>query len=197
MLDVNKFIADKEAKSKYPIIDIIKKRWSPRAFSTKEVSKKDIHTIFEAASWAASGNNEQPWEYFYATRGSKGFQQLWDCLMPGNQPWAKDAAVLVAAVALKTIANTGAPNLTAVHDLGLANSNLLLQATSMDIYAHCMAGFVKTKLQKTLNLSKDEEPVCMIALGYLGNAEDLEEPYKTREYSKRVRKPLTDFLKEV
>jgi nitroreductase len=183
----------KDATTHYPVIDLIRKRWSARSFSDKNISENDLKTILEAASWAPSANNEQPWQYFYSFQGNDGFQKLWECLLPGNQPWTKKASVLIAAVARKTYAANQKDNPVAIHDLGMANAQLFLQALSMNIYGHPMAGFDKGKLSSLLKLNDQQEAVCMIALGYLDDPEKLEEPFKTRELSPRQRKPLEEF----
>lgn len=187
----------KIAETKYSVLDLIKNRWSTRSFSTKEISEEELNTLLEAASWAASANNEQPWEYVYAHRGTEGFETLKNTLMAGNSPWAKDAAVLVAAIARTTFQANGKPNAAALHDLGLANSHLLLQATAMHIYAHVMGGFEQDKLRQALDLTEHQQAVCVIALGYLDVPEKLEEPYRGREITARTRKPLTEFSKKL
>ena len=187
----------KTASAKYPVIDVIKKRWSARAFNNKNISEKDLFTIFEAASWAASANKEQPWQYLFARNGNEGFDKKWKCLMPGNQPWAKDANLLVVSIARKTIASNQKPNYYAHHDLVMANAHLLLQATAIDIDCHPMAGFDKTMQTEELNLDTDQEAMCVIALGYLADAETLEEPFKTRELTPRTRKTLGSFVFEI
>jgi nitroreductase len=169
-------------------------RFSPRSFSEKAISTESLQTLFESASWAASANNEQPWEYHYAHHGTEGFKKIWDCLLPGNQPWAKNAAALVVAVTRKTFAVSGKPNVAAEHDLGMANANLLLQARNLDIFGHPMGGFDKPKTVEMLGLDENRLPVCVIALGYLGAPDKLEEPFKTRETTPRTRKPLGDFI---
>lgn len=184
----------KIAKTKFSVIDLIKNRWSNRAFDEKMISDEDLNTLFEAASWAPSANNEQPWQYIVAKRGTPAFENLWNCLMPGNQPWTKHASVLVACVARATFEVNGNANQAAMHDVGLANATLLLQATSMHIHGHIMGGFDREKLTHTLSLSENQKSVCMIALGYLGNVENLEEPFKTREMAPRQRKELGEFL---
>jgi nitroreductase len=187
----------KEAVTQFPVLDLIKKRWSARSFSPKAIAPEDVKTILEAASWAASANNEQPWEYIYAHKGTAGFDTIWNCLMPGNQPWNKKAAVLIVAIARKTLAANGNPNTYAEHDLGMANAHLLLQASAMGIYSHPMAGIDKAKLVESLKLIENQYPACIIALGYLDDAEKLEEPYKERELTPRTRKPLSEFVKEL
>ena len=180
--------------TEYPVLELIKNRWSARAFADTPLTDETVHTLFEAASWAASANNEQPWQYIYAHRGTPGFDQLWNCLMPGNQPWAKNAAVLILSVARKTYAANGNPNAYSWHDLGMANATLFLQATAMDIYGHPMAGFSKDKAKEALQLTDDQEAVCMIALGYLAAPEVLEEPFLTREVTARTRKELKEIV---
>jgi nitroreductase len=172
---------------------LIRKRWSPRSFSDRPVSTEQVKNLLEAARWAASANNEQPWRYTFAIKGTPGFEQLWNCLAPGNQPWTKDAAVLLVAMKRNTFQKNGKPNPWAEHDLGLANAQLLLQAAHRDIYGHMMAGFDKDKVNDLLSLDETVEPVCMMALGYLGEAEALEEPYKTRELTPRTRLPIEEF----
>lgn len=179
----------------HSIHPLIQKRWSPRAFSEKAISDEALGQLFEAARWAASAFNEQPWQYVYAKRGTKGFEQLLDCLVVGNQAWAKSAPVLMATMVKRNLSQTGQPNHWATHDLGLANAQLLLQAADLDIYGHMMAGFDKDKLVATLELNNSIQPVCMMALGYLGEAEQLEEPYLSKEVAPRNRKSITSFTK--
>ena len=183
----------KIAKTIYPVLDVIKNRWSARAFSNKTINDEELNTLFEAASWAASANNEQSWQYIYAKKGTGAFDNIWNCLLPGNQPWAKHAAALIVAVARKTFEANNAVNAYAGHDLGMANAHLLLQARTMNIYCHPMAGFNKIKLTENLNLSDDQEAFCVIATGFLADAETLEEPFKTRELTERKRKNIAEF----
>ena len=115
-----------------------------------------------------------------------------DCLMPGNQPWAKNAPVLILALA-KTEYDNGTPNGAALHDLGMANANLILEATALGLHGHFMGGFDRAKAQEVFQLPATLQPVVMIALGYLGDAEQLEEPFLSREKAPRQRKPLADI----
>lgn len=176
---------------------LIQKRWSPRAFSEKLVSEEDLNTIFTGASWAASAMNEQPWQYVYAVRGTPGFHSLWECLLPGNKPWTKQAAVLFVAMQRHTFNSSGKQNKWATHDVGMANAQLLLQATSLNIFGHLMAGFDAEKLKTLLELGDNISPVCMGVLGYLGEPDQLEEPYKSREKAPRSRKALEEFVKKL
>jgi len=175
---------------------LILKRWSALSFSDKMIADEQINELFEAASWAASAFNEQPWQYIYATRGTEGFDKLWSCLLPGNQPWTKSASVLFISLKKETFSSNGNPNLSAAHDVGMANAQLLLQAAHRDIYGHLMAGIDRDKITEMFELDENTSIVCMGALGYLGDADNLEAlggSYKTRELSKRSRKPVQAF----
>lgn len=188
---MNKHI--KTAETEFPVLDLIQKRWSPRAFANKPVSETDMHTILEAGSWAASSSNEQPWKYVYAMKGTPGFDTLWSCLMEGNQGWTRHAAVLMVAIARKKFARNGRDNVHAEHDLGMSNANMFLQAVSMNIYPHPMGGFFPDKVRESLSLPDDEKPVCMIAWGYLGDPEMLDEKNKQSETQPRKRKHFSEF----
>lgn len=187
----------KEATTQQNIHELIRQRWSPRAFSEKEISKEDMLTLLEAASWAPSSANEQPWRYQYAFRGTEGFATLFNCLDEGNKKWTFRAAVLVACIARKTFVRNGKTNRHYMHDCGLANENMLLQATSMGIYCHPMAGFIMETTNEKLGLAEDEEAVCFIAIGYLGDPDVLEEPNKTRETEERKRKGIDEISKDI
>lgn len=187
----------KLAQTKYPILDLFKHRFSARSFKPQNISENDLNTILEAASWAASANNEQPWRYYYVHFNSETFHRVWDCLADGNKPWTKNASVLIIACIQKTFEKTGKNNGSAEHDLGMANAQLLLQANSMHIYGHIMGGFDKIKASELLKLNENTVPVNMIALGYLDEADKLEEPYRTRELTSRNRKELEDFSFEM
>jgi nitroreductase len=182
---------------KTEIHPLIKKRWSPRSFSDQPIQESITEELLEAASWAASASNEQPWVYFYAHKGTEGFQKMWECLMPGNQPWAKDASVIFAACYRKTFASSGKTNGSAPHDLGMANAQLMLQAAHRDIYGHFMGGYYAEKLRESLQLEEDLESACMGVLGYLGEPEKLEEPFKTRELTERSRNPVSSFAHRI
>ncbi|MCC3156060.1 nitroreductase family protein [Hymenobacter sp. 15J16-1T3B] len=189
--------AHKHAQTHYPVVDVIKHRWSPRAFTPQPLSDDDLRTLFEAAAWAPSAMNEQPWRFIYAHREqTEAFQRIWNCLLPGNQPWAKHAAVLVVVLARKTMGANDAPNRHYLHDTGMATANLLLQAASMGIHGHVMGGFDMAKTQEALHLPADLEPATFLALGYVGEAEQLEEPFRSRELAPRSRKPLSEFVFE-
>ncbi len=184
----------KFAPTQTPVLELIRRRWSARSFLDKSIAENDLNTILEAASWAPSANNEQPWLYFAAHKGTPAFDIVVEILAGGNQPWAKNAAVLVVTVAKLTFEANQNNNPTALHDVGLANATLLLQATALGIFAHPMGGFDAEKMSAFLHLPATQKPVVVIAMGYLDEAEKLVEPFKTRELTPRVRKPLASFV---
>jgi nitroreductase len=186
----------KHATTQYPVMDIIKHRWSPRSFSGKDISAHDLNTILEAASWSFSAINEQPWRYIVAHKGTPLFDTFFNSLVPGNQPWNKQAAALVLSLQKTTFSSNGNANGIALHDVGAANMLLTIQANSLGIYTHLMGGFDKVKATSTLQLPGDTEAVVMIALGYPDDAEKLEEPFKERETAPRSRKQLSEIVLE-
>ena len=181
----------KNAPTMHAVHPMIRQRFSARGFGDAPLTREVMMTLFEAAAWAPSSMNEQPWHYRYALRGSAAFEELWSCLTQGNQPWAKGAGALVVCSGSTALQRNGEPNHYWLHDVGLANSNLLLQAASMDIYGHLMGGFDRTKANEQLGLTDGKQEIaCFLALGHLGDPETLVEPFKTREQTPRTRRPL-------
>lgn len=187
----------KIAQTSHKVLDLIKERWSPRSYSGTPVTEEEVLTILEGASWAPSANNSQPWRYVYAIAGTPGFDKLFSALMPGNQPWAKNAGALILSVGIKELPDLEQKNHYYAHDTGMSNAFLLLQADSMGINGHVMAGFHKQQIAESLELLATEEPLVIISLGRRDDAEKLEEPYKSRELAPRTRKPLSEFTKLV
>ena len=191
---------NKIANTKYDILSLIKRRWSPRAFDpNRAVSQEDVEAILEAASWAPSSRNEQPWRYYYAhSSDEEGFKKLFDCLTEGNQIWVKNAPLLMAITRKTKFSKNDKPNKTSQHDTGLSNGYLVLEALSRDIYAHMMAGYKKEDTIEALDLDPDNElPVCFMALGYMGDISVLPESKKESERAGRTRKELDEFSKRV
>jgi len=184
----------KPALTQYPVHDLIQRRWSPRAFLDRTVPPEELCRILEAARWAPSSANEQPWSFILATKEAKAdYDRLFSCLLPGNQLWAGKAPVLMLSVA-KLAFEDQSPNRHAFHDVGLAVQNLILQALTQDIFVHQMAGFEVEKARALLNVPAGHEPAAMIALGYLGDPNTLPEKLRLRELAPRTRKPLTEFV---
>ena len=184
----------KIANTQFPVNELIKNRWSARSFSEKEIQQDTIHTLLEAASWAPSANNEQPWKFHVATKNDASFNKVWESLMQGNKPWCKNAAAFITIFARDTFSANGKENAWASHDVGIATGYLLLQATSMHIYCHPMAGYDKQILKDNLQYEEGLVPQCIIAIGYLDDAEKLEEPFKTRELTPRARKNVDELI---
>lgn len=188
----------KTPNTEHGVSAMITRRWSARSFSDKEIAGAMMSRLFEAASWTASSMNEQPWQYLYAHRGTEAFDRMIDCLMGGNQPWAKTAAVLVISLARRNFERNGQANRHHMHDTGAANTTLLLEAAQNDIYGHMIGGFHQGQALEKFDINSQEmEIACFIALGYLGSPEQLEEPFRTRELTSRTRKSVPDFTEKL
>jgi nitroreductase len=184
---------EKPAQTDYPIMEILKRRWSPREFSDQMVEPEKLRSLFEAARWAPSSFNEQPWSFIVATKQEpEDFAGLLSCLTEGNQKWARQAPLLVVTVAKLNFDRTGKPNRHAFHDAGMAVGNLLVQATALDLFVHQMAGFSVEKVAAFYGIPEAFEPVAVIALGY--GADDLPEPVREAESKPRSRKPIQSFV---
>ena len=152
-----------------PINELLQKRFSPRAFEDRSVSRETVRTLLEAARWAPSSFNEQPWRFLVATRDDPtDFAKLLECLVPGNQEWAKDAPVLMLSVAKVTFSRNDKPNRHAYHDVGLAVSQLIVQATALGLRAHQMAGYDVEKARENYVIPEGFDPVAVLAIGYSG-----------------------------
>ncbi len=182
------------------IHELIQKRQSAVAFTTQEVTQATLLQLFEAARWAASCFNEQPWHFIFGSKGNqKGnqkedFERLFSCLLPANQAWAKSASVLLLAIARHNFVYKERHNPHALYDLGQAVTQLSLQATHLSVNVHQMAGFDKTKARSELNIPDGYEPVAMIALGYPAKIDDIDPELRDRATTPRTRKKLSDFL---
>ena len=173
----------------------IAKRRSIVAFSEKDVSREDLEMLFEAARWAPSSRNAQPWSFIYANRNEQeAHERLFSLLNDSNQKWAGDAPVLAISLTQIISPYKNRPNYYAFHDLGMAMGNFLVQATSMDIFVHQMGGYDKDKAREILGIPDDYDPGAMIALGYRGNIKDLPEELWSKELSERHRKELHEFV---
>jgi nitroreductase len=186
---------DKSADTQYPINDLLQQRWSPLAFSEQMVDPEKLCSVLEAARWAASSYNEQPWSFIVATRENEAeFERLLSCLAEGNQEWARNAPILMLSVAKLHFERNGKENRHAFHDVGAASAELALQATANGLFIHQMAGFDVPKAQEIYGIPEGYEPVAAIALGYLGDPNTLSERLLQREQAPRTRKPLEQFV---
>ena len=183
----------KPAPVDHPVQELIRQRWSPRAFSNRPVEPQALRSLLEAARWAPSSYNEQPWCFIVATRDEpETFARLLGCLAPGNQTWAKDAQVLMLSVARTAFERNGKPNRHAFHDVGLASAQLALQAIELGVAIHFMAGFDAGKARKSFRIPEGFEPVAAAALGYHTDA-PAEEALEGKPTPRR-RKPLSAFV---
>jgi nitroreductase len=177
------------------ILEIIQERWSPYAFSSSPVEEFKFKAMFEAAACAPSCNNEQPWAFVYTTREDTAvFSEYLDFLVEGNRIWVKEAYSIVISFARTKFSYNGKPNRWAFHDTGMAVSNLLLQALALDVYVHQMAGYSQEKVKEFFKLGDDIEPVAMMAVGYLGDGENLSPEILKKDESRRPRKSITEFV---
>ncbi len=176
------------------LVEVIPHRWSPRSFADRDVSSEDLKKVFEAARWAASSFNEQPWRFFVGRRGDAAYTRILDSLVAPNQAWAKSAPVLILSAARKHFSHNGDPNAHAWYDVGQATANLALQATALGMHTHSMAGFDHFKAQQSFRLPADYETVAVTALGYLGDPAALPDHLRKMEESPRNRKELKDLV---
>lgn len=177
------------------VLDIIKNRKSRRAYSNKPIEPEVIKSLFEAARWAPSSMNDQPWAYIYATKDQPElWNKLFDALNESNKVWAKEAPLLVLSMARKHFAQNGKPNGSAKYDLGSANAFLTLQATELNLNIHQMGGFDQSRAIANLNIPNDYELGVIMAIGYLGDADSLPDNLKQRELAPRQRHVQREFV---
>jgi nitroreductase len=185
----------KPAPADHPILEAIRLRWSPRAFADKPVANDVLASLFEAARWAPSSYNAQPWSYIVATRDEKGaYARLLNCLVAFNQVWAKTAPVLFLSVARMSFPHDDQPNRHAFHDVGMATLSLALEAIRHGLYVHQMAGFDATKARQAFAIPDGYEPVAAVALGYPGDPSTLDAKLRERELAARERRPFSAFV---
>ena len=185
----------KQANPDHPIQELIASRWSPYALAERPVSDDDLRSLFEAARWAASSYNEQPWSYIVATKANPAeHERLLSCLVEGNQPWAKAAPVLALGCTNLQFARNNKPNAAAMHDLGLASATLTFEATARGLSVHQMIGILPDRARELYGIPDGVQPLTGLAIGYAGDPEILPDAYKQRDLAARQRKPLAEFV---
>lgn len=184
----------KESKTDYDIHHIIRERWSPRAFAKTPVEKKKLQSLFEAARWAASAFNEQPWRFFVGQNGDETYQKILETLVPWNQQWAGKAPVLVLNMAKKTHTHNQKPNLTFAYDLGQAVALMNLEAVNQGLISHQMSGFSADKAADLFSIPEDYQAISVTAFGYYGDPDTLPEDMAESEMKERVRKTLNEMV---
>jgi nitroreductase len=183
------------ASTEVPLSDVIRERWSPRAFADQPVSPDVLRSILEAARWAPSSSNEQPWAYLVAGKDDpENFAKMLSVLVEFNVSWAKNAPVLALSIAHLKMQRDGKPNRHALHDVGSASAQLTFEANSRGLFVHQMAGFDLEKARQVFNIPADWEPVAAMAIGYPGDPESLPPRLRDRELAPRTRKPLSEFV---
>lgn len=184
----------KESKNDYDIHHIIRERWSPRAFAKTPVEKQKLQSLFEAARWAASAFNEQPWRFFVGQNGDETYQKILETLVPWNQQWAGKAPVLVLNMAKKTHAHNQKPNLTFAYDLGQAVAFMNLEAVNQGLISHQMSGFSADKAAGLFAIPEDYQAISVTAFGYYGDPDTLPEDMAKSEQEERTRKALNKLV---
>jgi nitroreductase len=188
-------MTNKNASTDYPILPVLAERWSPYGFADRLVAEADLRSLFEAARWAASSYNEQPWGYLLATRENPPeFARLLSCLVEANQAWANAAPVLVLAVVSLRFARNNQDNRAAVHDLGLASANLVMEATSRHLSVHQMIGILPDKAREVYRIPEHFEAWTAMAIGYKADPARLSDALRERDLAPRQRRPLGKFV---
>ena len=185
----------KKAPNVEGVLPVFLERWSPRSFTDREVSAETLKKVFEAARWAASSNNEQPWRFLVGRRGDSAYKKIFESLAEFNQKWAKTAPVLIMGAAKTKFSHNGTENRVALFDLGAAASYMTLQAAALGLAAHQMAGFDTEKVKKLFGIPEEYVIGSVIALGYQGEPSALgDETLIERETTARTRKPLSEIV---
>jgi nitroreductase len=179
----------------HPIHDLLRRRWSPRAFSERSVEPAVLARLFEAARWAASSYNEQPWAFIVATKEQpEQFARILGCLVEFNRTWARSAPVLMLTVAHMMLARNRTPNRHAFYDVGQAMGQLTVQATAEGLSVHQMAGILPPLAQQAFAIPEGWEAVTGVAIGYAGDPARLSDELRKREEAPRERKKLSEFV---
>jgi nitroreductase len=187
---------EKPAITQYEIHPIINNRWSPRSFSSKPVSSESLQRIFEAARWAPSSFNEQPWRFIIGIKGDKTWEMIYDTLIEFNRKWAKLAPVLIMSIGSKILSKNEKPNKMYIYDVGQSVSYITFQAMHEGLRVHQMGGFSAEKAIELFNIPNDYQPLTVIAIGYQGDPGLLDEELKKTEIGSRSRKELKVLVYE-
>jgi nitroreductase len=195
VLSASEVHAVKKAQRVEGVLPVFHERWSPRAFDDREVSAATLKKVFEAARWAASSFNEQPWRFLVGRKGDNTYRKIFETLGEFNQKWAKTAPVLMLNAAHTRFTQNGKENRVALYDLGAAASYMTLQAAALGVATHQMAGFDTEKAKRLFGIPEDYVMGAAIALGYQGEPVKLDdEGMIKQETSPRSRKPLSEIV---
>jgi nitroreductase len=195
MITNSKIPLRKSAQADHPIHGLISERWSPRAFSERPVEAEKLHSLFEAARWAPSTANMQPWNFVFVTKEhAEDHAQIVETLTPNNAGWANAAPVLIVSVA--KIYEFAGKEHNSYYDLGMAVENLIIQASHLGLVVHQMGGFDADKVRTLLHIPEGYTPLAVIAVGYPGSPDVLHPGLRERELAPRTRKTLNEFVFE-
>jgi len=185
----------KHAAPDYPIHDLLADRWSPYAFEPKPISEEDLRSCLEAARWAPSSYNEQPWSFLLARRqDEEEFHKMLGCLVEGNQKWARNTSALILTVLRRNFTRDDRPNKAAEHDIGLAAANLSAQATALGLHVHQMIGIQPDHAREVYGIPEGHQAFTAIAIGYAAEGDGADEALLQRDRKPRSRKPLEEWV---
>lgn len=184
---------DKRAPADHPIHDVVAERWSPYVYADTPVDDATIASLLEAARWAPSSFNEQPWRFLVGRKDDAAWQAIRDCLVPGNRAWAEAAPLLLVSVASLRYARNDKPNAHAWHDVGLATGNLLAEATARGLVVHPMGGFSADGIRERFGVPEDFAPIATLAIGHHGDPAAADEALRGYEARPRLRHPLASL----
>ena len=186
---------NKRADAHHPIHDHAAERWSPYSFVPEPVAAADLAALFEAARWAPSSYNEQPWSYIVATRADpRAFDDILSCLVEANRVWAKHAFAIALGVVSYRFKRNDKPNPAAEHDLGLASANLVAEATSRGLHVHQMIGILPDRAREWYGIPEGSNALTALAIGYYGHSDAVSEDLRSRDRAPRSRKPQSEFV---
>lgn len=181
-------------RSEIDIHPVLNGRYSPRAFSDREVTDAELEQVLEAARWASSSMNEQPWRFLVTRRGGEGHEAMLQALNPSNQVWADKAPVLILALVDRFLSRNGQENFHARHDLGLATAQFTAQATALGMGVHILGGFNQLTMREAFAIPEQFDLVSVLVLGFPGDADQLTENLKERELRRSPRRPLSELV---
>ena len=184
----------KTAPAKYAIHPLLAERWSPRAYSSKEIPVEKIQRLFEAARWAPSSSNDQEWRFIIGFKGDDTHQKIFDTLVEFNQLWAGEAHMLVLVCGQSISKKTGKPSQVFSYDVGQAVAMLSIQATHEGLFVHQMGGYDKSKAKELFELPESVEPLVVMSIGYSGEAKELHPNLQPMEKAERVRNNFDTFV---
>ena len=185
---------DKPAVTAFPIQDALQKRWSPRAFDNKPLPKEEVISMFEAARWAMSGYNDQPWRFIVAQQGDDHYDKAFSCVGAWNQQWAQSAPLLGFIIADETSPTSGEHNYAASFEAGIAAGFLVIQAEHLGLRCHLFGGIHRDEIRKAFSVPEKHNIVCGFVCGHHGELKQIPESFHEEEAAPRTRKALSEIV---